>query len=132
MTQENLFLLHALEMGVFISFLYDLLRIFRRLVRHNWFWVSLEDVIFWIYCAISVFLLLHRENNGILRWFAVLGAMAGIWAYLSMASPQVLKYAVRTGNFLKKQLTRFFKMLTMGFKGVMRNAKARQKKAGGL
>ncbi|MDE6168338.1 MAG: spore cortex biosynthesis protein YabQ, partial [Acetatifactor sp.] len=48
MASENEFLLHALLMGIFITFVYDLLRIFRRVVPHKAFFVSLEDLAFWI------------------------------------------------------------------------------------
>ena len=37
MASEKEFLLHALLMGIFITFVYDLLRIFRRVVPHKAF-----------------------------------------------------------------------------------------------
>ena len=51
MAGENEFLLHALLMGIFITFLYDLLRIFRRVVPHNGFFVSMEDLACGVYCG---------------------------------------------------------------------------------
>lgn len=84
---ENEFLLHALCMGAFITFLYDCLRILRRVLPHGGFLVSLEDLVFWIYCAEQVFLLMYRESNGTLRWFAVLGALAGMFFIGSCSAP---------------------------------------------
>ena len=81
MANENIFLFYALAMGIFITFLYDILRIIRRVLPHNHFWVSVEDLSFWIYCAAEVFLLLHHESDGALRWFAVLGALTGMLLY---------------------------------------------------
>ena len=78
MAGENEFLLHALLMGIFITFIYDLLRIFRRVIPHNGFFVSMEDLAFWIYCGGEVFLMMYHEGNGSLRWFAVLGALSGM------------------------------------------------------
>ena len=117
---ENEFLLHALCMGAFITFLYDCLRILRRVLPHGGFLVSLEDLVFWIYCAEQVFLLMYRESNGTLRWFAVLGALAGMFFYrklsrvLSLAG-KVLKWMLRpfsyagrkTGSALGKAGGRF-------------------------
>ena len=57
--QENLFLFYSVIMGIYITFLYDLLRIGRRVITHNGFWVSVEDLAFWIYCAMKVFYLMH-------------------------------------------------------------------------
>ena len=87
MVSENEFLLHALYMGSFITFLYDILRIFRRVIPHGRLAVSLEDIAFWIYCGIKVFLMMHHESNGTLRWFAVLGALTGMLLYKKLISP---------------------------------------------
>ena len=45
---ENVFLLHAVLLGVEITFLYDILRILRRAFAHSGIMVSLEDIAFWI------------------------------------------------------------------------------------
>ncbi len=93
MANENVFLLYALVMGIFITFLYDILRIVRRVFPHGNFLVSLEDLCFWIYCAVEVFLLMYRFSDGMLRWFAVLGALSGMFLYRKLVSPVFVKYA---------------------------------------
>lgn len=92
MANENEFLLHALLMGIFITFVYDVIRIFRRVIPHNSFFVSLEDLGFWVYCGGSVFLLMYHESNGELRWFAVFGAIVGMLLYKKLFSPPFVKY----------------------------------------
>lgn len=92
MSNENIFLFYALLMGIFITFVYDILRIFRRVVPHGNFLVSLEDMAFWIYCATEVFLLMYHESDGTLRWFAVLGAMVGMLLYKKLVSVPFVKY----------------------------------------
>lgn len=92
MASENEFLLHAFLLGVFVTLLYDLLRIFRRIVPHNLFFVSVEDLGFWVYCGAEVFLLMYRESNGTLRWFAVFGALLGMALYRKLCSPFLVKY----------------------------------------
>ncbi len=93
MASENEFMLYALFMGVFITFIYDILRILRRVIPHGSFLVSLEDCLFWIYCAIKVFLLMYHESNGTLRWFAIFGALSGMFVYKKLVSPFLVKYA---------------------------------------
>lgn len=90
---ENIFLLHSLALGAFVTFVYDLLRILRRVIPHAPMVVSLEDLAFWVYCGAEVFLLMYRESNGTLRWFAVLGALAGMFIYKKAVSPLLVKYA---------------------------------------
>ncbi len=92
MASENEFLLHALLMGIFITFVYDILRILRRVIPHGGFMVSLEDLLFWIYCAEKVFLMMYHESDGNLRWFAVIGALAGMLLYKKAVSPWLVKY----------------------------------------
>lgn len=94
---ENIFLLYSLLMGVLVTFVYDLFRILRRVIPHNWIFISLEDILFWMGCGVSVFLLMQRESNGMLRWFAVLGALTGM-----------LLYRKCLGRYLVEILSRFF------------------------
>lgn len=108
MANENEFLLHALLMGIFITFVYDVIRIFRRVIPHNSFFVSLEDLGFWIYCGGSVFLLMYHESNGELRWFAVFGAIVGMLLYRKLFSPLFVKYV---SLVLSKLLTGLGKIL---------------------
>lgn len=84
--------MHSLLMGIFIAYVYDLLRIFRRVVPHDSFFVSLEDLLFWIYSGGEVFLLMYHESDGTLRWFAIIGALAGMVSYKKLVSPFFVKY----------------------------------------
>ena len=79
--QEVTFFLHSVLMGVVITFVYDWLLILRKLIKHNNLWISLEDFFFWAACGVGVFYMLYRENNGILRWFTVIGALIGMVCY---------------------------------------------------
>ena len=92
MINENEFFLHSIVLGAFITFVYDLIRIFRRVVPHGAFLVSLEDMAFWVYCGAEVFLAMYHESNGTLRWFSVVGAVAGIITYKKTLSPLLVKY----------------------------------------
>lgn len=108
---EVTFLLHSFLMGAAITVVYDVFLILRRLVRHNLFLISLEDLVFWIACAIGVFYMLYEENNGILRWFAVFGAALGMLVYkkcvglffvnvISAAIVRILRVLVRILGFV--------------------------------
>ncbi len=92
MENENIFLFYALLMGIFITFVYDILRIIRRVIPHGSFLISIEDIAFWIYCAVKVFVLMYHESNGTLRWFAILGALVGMLLYKKLISTFFVKY----------------------------------------
>lgn len=93
MSNENIFLFYAIYTGVYITFIYDIIRVFRRIIPHSNGMVSLEDIGFWIYCSGKVFVLMYRFSNGMLRWFAVLGAVAGMCFYIKFISAFFVKYA---------------------------------------
>ncbi|MBE5866549.1 MAG: hypothetical protein E7292_10135 [Lachnospiraceae bacterium] len=147
---ETDFILHAFYMGVFITFVYDILRVLRRVIPHPDFLVSVEDMGFWIYCAAKVFLMMYYESNGTLRWFAIGAALMGMFLYLKLVSPLWIKYmSLLLGKILeilfkilkfllkpiyrvlrrsKKQLTLLRKVLKMNLKGREHNGEDKRNK----
>ena len=79
--EELLLFSHFFLTGIVMAVFYDGLLIIRRVIHHGQFWISLEDFFFWLVCAFGVFFFLVEENNGILRWFAVSGAVLGAFLY---------------------------------------------------
>ena len=79
--EELQFLLYAILLGAFLTSVYDIFRILRRVFPHDNLLVSLEDFLFWIFCAVSVFYLLNSQSDGKLRWFSVMGAALGMGIY---------------------------------------------------
>ena len=95
---EVMFLLDSFFLGAVITCVYDGFLILRRLIKHNMLFISLEDLIFWVVCAIGVFYVLYEENDGILRWFAVVGASLGMLAYKKTLSPLVIRAVSKALN----------------------------------
>ena len=105
---EIRFLLYSFALGMIITFVYDNIRVVRRVLRHNTFFISLEDLLFWIGVSLSIFLLQHRENQGIFRWFSVAGAFLGMLLYKGSIS----RFYVKKMTFLLRKL---FKLLYIFF-----------------
>lgn len=97
------FLLYSLVLGIIITFVYDNIRVFRRVLRHNTFMVSIEDLFFWIGVSLSVFLLQHRENNGVFRWFSVAGAFVGMLLYRKIMS----RFYIKNMTMLLRKVLKF-------------------------
>lgn len=130
MGSENTFLLHALLLGIFITFVYDLLRIFRRVIPHGAFLVSLEDIVFWVYCGAEVFLMMYHEGDGSLRWFAVLGAAVGMFLYKKLISRWFVKYVSLGLGKALKILGKVLKFLCKPFSFLGRKARKTANRAG--
>ena len=108
---ELRFLLYSFLLGVIITFVYDNIRVFRRVLRHNNFFISIEDLFFWIGVSLSVFLLQHKENNGIFRWFSVVGAFLGMLIYRKIFSRFYIKQMTILLRKMLKILYLFFSYL---------------------
>lgn len=78
--EANFFLISILS-GCFMILVYDILRVFRRLIKHGMIWIAIEDMFYWISCALLVFAMLYQKNNGLIRWFAIGGIAIGMLLY---------------------------------------------------
>lgn len=99
--QAQLFVM-AIPLGAAMLFVYDLLRIVRRVVRHGTAWIAVEDMVFWIVSAFLLFGFLYRQNEGIFRGFIILGAFSGMIFYRVLFSRRV----VRAGTFALRTICR--------------------------
>ncbi|MFP3155913.1 spore cortex biosynthesis protein YabQ [Lachnospiraceae bacterium ZAX-1] len=84
----------SLLMGVVLVLVYDLLRVVRRIIPHGKWWIAVEDLLFWTGCAIAVFVMLFRENDGYLRGFSIGGIAIGMLLYSLILSRFVVKASV--------------------------------------
>lgn len=93
--------------GAAMAFVYDLLRLFRRIIRHNRVFVDIEDLIFWTACFFASFTLLYYVNNGVIRFAAVLGAAFGMWLH-AMTLGRLLTPVSRIIKSVNKKITMVF------------------------
>lgn len=101
------FLLYSFALGIIITFVYDNIRVVRRVIRHNTFFISIEDLFFWIGVSLSIFLLQHRENEGIFRWFSVAGAFLGMLVYRGTLS----RFYIKKMTLVLKKLLKILYLL---------------------
>ena len=80
--REWYFLLYSVATGTGMAFAYDNLRLWRRLIPHKRLMVDLEDILYWTVCFFVSFYLLYYGNDGVVRFFAVLGAGLGMYLYI--------------------------------------------------
>lgn len=93
-------LLAAFLMGALLLFVYDLLRIVRKIVPHKMWLVGAEDLLFWIGSALALFAMLYRENSGYIRGFVIGGVLVGMLLYNLLLSAWIVAGSV----FLLKKI----------------------------
>lgn len=69
--------LQAILAGNLLYLVYTVLRVLRRIVKHNLFWISVEDLIFWIGTGFYLFTQIYQTSNGTIRWYFVVGVLLG-------------------------------------------------------
>lgn len=67
--------------GMLLLIMYDLLRILRRVVKHNSFFVAIQDILYWITCSVLIFCMMYKQNNGIIRGFSIIAMLLGMLLY---------------------------------------------------
>lgn len=102
------FLAVIVTLGIILAFVYDFIRIVRRIIPHGMVWIAVEDIIFWASCGVVTFVVSFWENDGNLRWYTIVGVIVGAYLYHNTISgiwvktiTAILKFPV---NLIKKAL----------------------------
>lgn len=91
--------------GAGLMAVYDCLRIFRLLCRHGTVAVSLEDILYGLYCGVMTFMLMYEQNDGSLRGFCIGGVILGMAVYQNWVSRNLLKYLQKPVKWIKMKLS---------------------------
>lgn len=78
--EANFFLVSIL-CGILLLFIYDGIRIFRRLIPQGKVMVAFEDLLFWFLASFLIFRMMYIQNSGILRGFSIMGMGMGMLFY---------------------------------------------------
>jgi len=98
---EFVLFLYAAYLGIEMAFVYDLLRVFRRVVGHNRLAMAFEDFVYWLWAGIKAFLMLYEYHNGSLRFYTILGVCTGIFLYTVSIGAFFVKYSAKLLNKTK-------------------------------
>lgn len=104
---EGSLLLISLLFGLVLMLVYDILRIFRHIVRHKTFFTALEDILYWLFCAVGIFAMLYQENDGLLRWFVLGGVAIGMLFENYFISPSIVSLFVKIIRIWLKIIKKF-------------------------
>jgi hypothetical protein len=92
------FLGYSVAAGMCMAFVYDVIRLFRCLVRHGRLAVDIEDILYWLASFFAGFVFLYYLNNGVIRFAAVFGVAVGMAVYVFTVG----RFLVKTGVWIAK------------------------------
>lgn len=87
--------------GIAVIFMYDIVRIFRRIIPHGVIAIGMEDFIYWVGCSFFVFHMIYIRNDGIIRGFAIIAIVLGMLIYNMTISKLLVKYVSMILNKIK-------------------------------
>ena len=103
----------SILIGGALFLLYDIFRIFRRVVPHGNFWIGVEDFFYWLCCTAVVFVMLYRENDGMVRGFSIGGIMIGMLLYYFLLSRFVIRINVMVFGTVFKKIFLLLRLVTI-------------------
>ncbi len=108
---QTILFLTSIFTGVVMGALFDLLRIFRKMIKHPNFLVQIEDMLYWIACGFLGFYLFYVCNYADIRPYIFIGIILGALFYFSTFSIVFMKIATAVILFVKKLLHKVFNIL---------------------
>ena len=86
LAEESAILVHAAILGLEMGLVYDFFRILRRSFRCDFIITAVMDMLYWSFVGYRTFYIMHVYSNGVLRWFAILGAITVLGFYMKLCS----------------------------------------------
>ena len=71
----------AFVCGLIVGFIYDMFRVFRKIVKAGAKFIGVQDIFFWLVAASVVFAYIFAMNDGELRWYEFFGIGVGTCSY---------------------------------------------------
>lgn len=134
-TVELEFFLISILWGLILMLVYDALRILRRLIKHDEFFLAVEDLIYWVAASLFIFAMLFKVNNGIIRGFSIMGMAIGMLLYHTLLSDMIvnsvtrfIKLLLRPISLAVKKIKQFIMFVSIRIKKIAKNLYARLKK----
>lgn len=108
-SMEAGFFVASMAAGIVVAFLYDLIRISRRVAGLCDAVVNFQDIIFFVAAAAILFYAAYLKNSGEIRWQGFIGCGLGIGAYVIVVknrllnvSTLIIKWLVRIAEKVMK------------------------------
>lgn len=110
----------ALFIGFFLGLCYDFLRIIRIYFTHNNVAIGVEDIVYWSFMSVIIFMIILYQNDGEIRVFFILTMLLGMLLYRISISNIVIKLI----NNIIKLVIKIVKILYAPIKMIIRPIKA--------
>lgn len=117
---DAVFFLTCIGVGILTAFLYDIIRISRRIVSVNASVVCGEDILFFAVSAVILFYAAYLKNSGEVRWQGFLGGLLGAGGYALLIRNRFVNLGTVIVKWLIKAVLALFKAVALPIRIVLR------------
>ena len=110
----------AILSGIIIGFLFDIYREFRGVCK-NKILITIEDILFWIWCSLIVFVFLLKSNYALIGVYVYVFMGITLVIYLKTLSKYFRRIQHKILAILLKNLRIIFKNIRYAFKNTFTN-----------
>ena len=107
--------------GILLTVFYDVIRVIRRMIPHGIVWISLEDFVYGIVAGSWLFLKVCQVNDGIIRFYMILGIAAGVLLYRISLGQLMMRWLTKWIRCVRKRLKSAAKAVTIRIEKFHRN-----------
>ncbi len=118
-TQTYLFLA-CIQIGILMGILYDLIRLFRNVIKHPHLIVQLEDLLYWLICAGFAFYMIYNHNYGAIRPYVFIGILLGGIFYFCTFSVIFMKIGLMIIDIVKQYINKLINLLLIPIRWILR------------
>lgn len=118
-SQAYTFLITVLG-GMIVGFIYDLFRVWRKIIKTRNIMVYAQDIIFWILVSLVVFGTLFISNAGEIRGYLLIGIILGTTIYMLTLSQYVVDFLIRAVRILVGILIYLYKIFSVPVKAIIK------------
>lgn len=101
--------------GIYLLVFYDVFRVLRRVFPRGAILVGIEDILYWTVSSILIFRMMYEQNNGIIRGFAILGMVLGMFLYHNLISDPLVDFIAGFLNKIKQGILAVIKLILRPF-----------------
>lgn len=127
MLSELRFFINSILWGVVLLVMYDILRIFRRVVKHGYVSILFQDIVYWLINSLLIYRMMYEYNNGIIRAFTIIGLFIGMILYHGSLSNMIVEYISsflnNTLDLIKKIICRIVNTFLWPFRFLYKKVK---------
>ncbi|OON92950.1 MAG: hypothetical protein ATN31_07535 [Candidatus Epulonipiscioides saccharophilum] len=122
-SEQTALFIECIKIGIVMGAIYDVIRVFRRLIKHIDILVHIEDIVYWVSCSFIAFGILYMHNYADIRLFSLVGIVLGAALYILSFSILFMSIATKIVNFFHRCIISLYNLILIPINWTIRTLK---------